>query len=311
MNKTKPGKDTHLNLLVIFNPRAAFGRSGKKLTVIQSYLHRLGIHSTFKSTQSPGHGCTLVANTALAEFDAVVAAGGDGTVFEVVNGLYQHEKPARIPLGVLPIGTGNAFARDLGLAPGAWREAIALIQKGHIRQVDVGHVSSPDDEYYFLNVVGMGFAVDAGLSARKLKFIGNTAYTLASLWQSIKLKSYPLLLELDGREIRQDNVLLEISNTRFTGTDFLIAPGAVIDDGLLDVTLLRRLPRLRLLKLFPGIYSGRHVHYPEVSTYQASSIAIHAPAGMLLAPDGEFRGNTPVSITCLKQDLSLFSPPSP
>ena len=153
----------------------------------------------------------------------------------------------------------------------------------------------------------MGFAVDASQTAKKLKFIGNTAYTIGTLWQVLKLKDYPLEIELDGREIRQDNIFITISNTQYTGTHFLIAPGAVIDDGFLDVTLLQKLPRHRLLRLFPTIYHGGHVEYDEVSVHKAADITIRSPAGMLLGPDGEFKGRTTARISCLHQDLTIFT----
>jgi len=295
-----------LKLLIIFNPNAAFGRSRKKLADIKAKFKSLGIDAKFKLTMHPGHGTELVANTELSGFDGLIAAGGDGTVFEVLNGLYKQPKPARIPLGLLPIGTGNAFARELDLQPGAWSDAIDLLQRGRTRLIDVGWVKSAGSTYYFLNIVHMGFSVDASKTARKLKFFGNTAYTLATLWQVLKLKSYPLIMEIDAQTIRSDNVFITISNSRYTGTHFLIAPDAVIDDGLLDVTILGNLPRRRLLKLFPTIYSGRHVEYKEVSIHKAAHINIRAPEAMLLGPDGEFCGRSPAEITCLQQDLTIF-----
>jgi len=273
---------------------------------IKARFTNLGINTRFMPTTHPGHGSELVAGTDLSEFDGLIAGGGDGTVFEVLNGLYEHPESARIPLGLLPIGTGNAFARDLDLRPGAWLDAIDLLHHGRTRKVDVGHVKSADRSYYFLNIVGMGFFADAGKSALKLKFLGNTAYTLAALWQVLKLKSYPLCIEIDGNEKRYDNILVSISNTRFTGTHFLIAPDALVDDGLLDVTILKRLPRRRLLTLFPSIYKGRHVEYEEISTHQAARINIRSPAAMMLAPDGEFCGHSPAEVTCLHRDLAIF-----
>ena len=295
-----------MKLLIIFNPSAAYGRSANKLADIKAKFESLGIRTTFLPTTHPGHGSELVASADLSGFDGVVAAGGDGTVFEVLNGLYAHPKPARIPLGLLPIGTGNAFARELGLQGDAWPDAIDLLQHRRTRQIDVGLAKSADKTYYFLNIVSMGFSVDAGLVARKLKFLGNTAYTLATLWQVLKLKTYPLQMEIDGELIRNDNVLIAISNSRYTGTHFLIAPDAVIDDGQLDVIMLEKLPRFRLLKLFPTIYSGRHIEYKEVSTYKGASIKIHSPQAMLLGPDGEFFGHSPAEITCLPRDLTIF-----
>ena len=295
-----------MKLLIVFNPNAAHGRAVRKLAAIKTKFESLGIHTEYKPTTHPGHGTELVACTDLSGFDGLVAAGGDGTLFEVLNGLYRHPKSARIPLGLLPIGTGNAFARDLGLKPAAWSDAIDLLQRRRTREVDVGFVKSADKTFYFLNIVGMGFTVDASKTAQKLKFFGNTAYTLATLWQVLKLKSYPLMAKLDGRELCSDNIFITISNTRFTGTHFLIAPDASIDDGLLDVTILENLPRHRLLKLFPTIYDGRHVQYKEISTYKVATVNIRSPEAMLLGPDGELIGHSPTEITCLHKDLTIF-----
>lgn len=295
-----------MKLLVIYNPHAANGRAAKLLPRIRACLAGKSIDAEFLHTTGPGDATELTANSNLDTYDGVIAAGGDGSVFEVLNGLYRHPKETRVPLGVIPIGTGNAFSRDLDLEPGNWKKAIDLISNRNIRRIDVGHVLAADCEYYFLNIVGMGFAVDAGIIAKKLKFLGNSAYTLATLWNVLGLKSYPLRIELDGKSIEQDNVFVEVSNTRYTGTTFLIAPDARLDDGLLDITLLQKLPRLRLLKLFPTIYSGHHVEFDEVTTYKASHIRIDSPGGMLLAPDGEFAGYTPVDIHCLHRDLAIF-----
>ena len=296
-----------MKLLIIFNPNAAYGRSVKKLPAVEAKFESLGMKVTFIPTTHTGHGTELVTRTDLSTYDGLVAAGGDGTVFEVLNGLYQHPKAERIPLGLLPIGTGNAFARERNLKTDTLMDAIELIHRGHTRKVDVGLVESTGRSFYFVNIVAMGFAVDAGLVAQKMKFMGKAAYTLATLWKVLKLKSYPLELEIDGESFTSDNIFVTFSNSRYTGTHFLMAPEAKIDDGQLDVTILESLPRTRLLKLFPTIYDGRHIEYPEVKTYKAAHIIIRSPQGMLLGPDGEFRGNTPAEITCLPRDLTIFS----
>lgn len=296
-----------LKLLIIFNPNAAHGRSVKKLEAIKAKFESLGIKATFLPTRYVGHGRELVANAQLPDFDGLVAAGGDGTVFEVLNGLYQHPKTSRIPMGLLPIGTGNAFARELNLKQDPVNEAIELLARGNTRQVDIGFVKSAEHSFYFINIVSMGFAVDAGLKALKMKFLGKTAYTLATLWQVLRLKSYPLEMIIDGKNTISDNVFVTISNSRYTGTHFLIAPEATIDDGQLDVTVLSNLPRSRLLKLFPTIYNGRHIEYNEVSSYKAAQISIRSPKGLLLGPDGEFYGRSPAEISCLPLDLAIYS----
>ena len=296
-----------MKLLIIFNPNAAYGRSVRKLTDIKNRFENLGINAIYIPTTHAGHGTELVASAELSAYDGLIAAGGDGTVFEVLNGLYQHPKTERIPLGLLPIGTGNAFARELDLQSGALNDAVDLIHRGHTREVDVGLVKSAGKSFHFVNIVSMGFAVDAGLVAQKMKFLGKAAYTLATLWKVLKLKSYPLEMEVGVQSVSNDNIFVTISNSRYTGTHFLIAPEAEIDDGQFDVTVLKSLPRLRLLKLFPTIYDGRHIDYDEVTSYKAARIIIRSPQGMLLGPDGEFCGHTPAEIACLPRDLTIFS----
>jgi diacylglycerol kinase (ATP) len=295
-----------LSILVIFNPCAAAGRSETLWPRISAALASRAVRFEMLATRHPGHATELVAAADLAGIDGVVAVGGDGTLFEVLNGLYARPAVSRVPLGLIPVGTGNAFARDLGLTPSDWSAGVDIVARGRSRSVDVGRVSTQAEEFHFLNIIGMGFAVDAGLTARKLKFLGNAAYTMGSLWQILKLGSYPLDIEIDGRRWTGDNVFLEVSNSRYTGTSFLIAPQARLDDGLLDLTLLRPCSRRRLLRLFPTVYSGRHVGFEEVETCQARHVRINGPAGMPLAPDGEFRGSTPVDIRCLPGDLQLF-----
>jgi len=149
--------------------------------------------------------------------------------------------------------------------------------------------------------------VDAGLAALRFKFLGTAAYTLGVLSALLTLKTRRLRIELDGELIEQDNLFVAVSNSRFTGTHFLMAPHARLDDGLLDVTLVRRLPRHRLLRLFPTIFDGSHVAFEEVTTRQVQCIRVAEPAGLPLMTDGEFRGRTPLDIHCLPGELRLFS----
>ena len=294
-----------MKILLLLNPHAAAGRAA---ALHEPLAESLGAFASVKVllTEGPGHATEMVAGADLSAFDAVVAAGGDGTLFEVLNGLYANACDEKPPLGVIPVGTGNAFARDLGLAPGDWEKGVELIAEGRTKPFDVGRVQSEEGTYHFLNIVGAGLPVDAMLTAARLKFIGRVAYTLATLLRAMQLKTYALEIELDGKTIKRESMFIEVSNTRFTGTSFLIAPGAEPDDGLFDITLVRRLGRVRLLRLFPTIYRGEHIRYDEVSTYRASEVRITGPAGMKLAPDGEMRGSTPATVSCLHRDLEIF-----
>lgn len=296
-----------MKLLLVFNPHASLGRAASLLPEILSALEVFA-HVEVFCTRGRGDATRFLAEARLDEFDSIIAAGGDGTLFEVLNGMYRHTTGRRPALGLLPVGTGNAFSRDLGLQPGDWKNGVELIRTGNTRAVDVGRVRQADGDFHFLNIIGAGLPVDAMQTADRMKVFGRSAYTISTLWHALMLRSYPLRFTVDGEEHEQESMFIEIANSRYTGTSFLIAPDAQMDDGLFDIVLVRRMPRLRLLRLFPSIYSGGHVNYPEVTLLQGREITIESPGGMVLAPDGELHGGTPATISCLHRDLEIFRP---
>lgn len=297
-----------MKTLLMLNPHAAGGRAGRLAGTIEEALSNLGPVDLYR-TRGPGDARRTVQSADLGRYGAVVAAGGDGTLFEVLNGLCSNAASARPPLGVLPIGTGNAFSRDLGLQPGDWRAGVDVLAAGHTRRFDTGRVEWSGGAYHFLNIVGAGLPVDVMDSTQRLKVLGRSAYTLATLWKAMQMRCYPLRITLDGHTIERDCLFIEVANTRYTGTSFLIAPGARPDDGTLDVVLVSRLSRLRVLQLFPSIYSGRHIQYDEVETFRAKEIRIEADTALGLAPDGETEGTMPVTISCRPLSVKLFCKP--
>ena len=300
--------------LVILNPAAHGGRTGALQSELAAAFAAKGLSATFESTHAPGASTGRLAALPPGEFDVVVSAGGDGTLFEVVNGLMALPEEQRPALGVLPLGTGNAFARDLGLEPGDWRGALERLAGGTRCRVDVGEVDGSGDRFWFINMLGLGFVEAAAQQARRLKWLGRSAYTLGALVRLLGMPSYDLHVRLDGAPLTvpgaagetQPLFFLEVANSRFTGTRFLMAPDARVDDGLFDVVLVRRLSMARALRLFPTIYDGRHVAEPEVEVYRAKTVEISAdaPVGGLIV-DGEFHGKPPGSIRCLGRALEV------
>ncbi len=295
-----------MKILLIYNPVAGHGQAKRILPKVEQAFQERGVSFDLALTDYPEHGSKLAAEADFKSYDGIVAAGGDGTLFEVINGYYRNRRKGKIPIGVLPIGTGNAFARDLELDSDRWLEAIDIIARGEKRKIDVGRFQTHGQTYYFLNILGLGFVADVTETANKLKIIGNLSYTLGVLYRTVRLNSFPAKLLLDGRELKRDCVFIEISNTRYT-SNFLMAPDAAIDDGLLDITILNTVNRRRLLQAFPKVFTGEHVKLPEVETLQAKEISIETPHGeKVLTPDGEILGISPVKINCLKQDCEVF-----
>lgn len=298
-----------MRLLIVYNPAARNGRAHRLRPAIEAECHALGFEATFWPTQHRGHAAAWLPTADLSHYDAVVAAGGDGTLSEVVNGMMARALGERLLIGVFPIGTGNAFARELGLSPGDWQGGLERIRQGRRQQVDVGQYTDGEGQAaHFINVVNLCFAAEAARASARYKRLGGNAYLMGVLQTVARLRTYPLTLTINGRTHRHDAVLLAIANTRYTGTDFLIAPDARHDDGLLDVIVLNPVSRTRLSRLFPTIFSGAHVDAPEVVTYRARSITIDSPEPLLLSPDGEIGSHTPATFTCIPGGLAFFGP---
>ncbi len=294
-----------MKILLIYNPQAGHKRAKKLLPSIESMLTEHQIDFDLFLTDYPEHAIEIVRDADFDKYDGLVASGGDGTLFEVINGYYKNQQKKKIPLGILPTGTGNAFARDLDLHVSKWKEAIEIISYNKPRKVDVGHFHTHGQDYYYLNILGIGFVADVTETAHKLKIFGNIAYTFGVFYRTIFLNSNHLTMEIDGNLIERESTFVEISNTRYTA-NFLMAPNAKIDDGLLDITLAGKFSRIRLLQCFPKIFTGEHIHLKEVETFQARKIKIQSDIPKVLTPDGELVGITPVEIECLPRDIEVF-----
>lgn len=294
-----------MKILLLFNPNAGHGHAGKMLPQVKKALNEHNIDFDLQLTKFPGHGVEIIRAADLNVYDGLVAAGGDGTLFEVINGYFQNPSEVKIPIGILPIGTGNAFARDLELDRSNWMDAIKIIANQKTRKLDVGKFHANRKDYYYLNILGLGFVADVTKIAHKLKIFGDFSYTLGVLIRTIFLSSDALSIEIDGQILERECTFVEISNTRYTA-NFLMAPKAIIDDGLLDVTIANKLNRRRLLKCFPKIFTGEHILLPEIESFQAKSIKIVSKKEKVLSPDGELIGTTPVEIECLKQKIEVY-----
>ena len=298
-------RNENLKVFIVFNPQAANGKAKKLIPQIEDYLKTQNYDYDLQLTEFAHHATEIAANLDFSKYDGIVAAGGDGTLFDIINGYYNNSSNKRIPIGVLPVGTGNAFIRDMDINNLQWQETIDIIYKNNPKKVDVGKFIFEDKVYYFLNILGLGFVSDVGETAHKLKFLGNLSYTIGVLYQIAALNSYKLSIEIDGKKYERDNLFVEVSNTRYT-SNFLMAPNAENDDGFLDITLLTKTTRRKLLKFFPKVFTGEHVNVDEVETFKAKKIKISTDIKKILTPDGELFGSTPIEIECLHQAVDVF-----
>ncbi len=292
----------HLN-----NPASGNGNGSDLFPNIKYELDNNRIEHESVQTEYAGHGTEIIRDLDFDQYDALAISGGDGSLFEAVNGYFANTSMKRIPLGVIPVGRGNAFARDLEFHPHQWKDAVDNISFNKTKYVDVAVCKTEENQFYFINILGLGFVTDVAKTAFKLRAFGHLSYILGVLHRTISLKPFSIKVEIDGEVIERENVFVEISNSRYTGKDFLMAPSASIDDGYLDITLLNKLSRVRLLKCLPKIFTGDHIKMKEVECFKAKKIKIVTEPEKLLTPDGQLTGNTPVEIECLTKSLEVIT----
>jgi diacylglycerol kinase family enzyme len=268
---------------VIFNPSAGRGRAGQRLTRLRRLL---GAGAHYQPTQGAGHAEELAFQAARSGFAVVAAAGGDGTVHEVANGILRAGQPA-VALAVIPIGSANDYAYSLGQA-GCWQEDKAA-GRGP-RPVDVGWVRSADGrERYFVNGLGLGFNGAVTLESRRIRRLQGMALygcaVLRALWY--RYDSPPMAITLDGQTRQGPTLALSVAIGRREG-NFLMAPEAQLDDGLFDILLAGPLSRWELLRCFPGMVSGRlPKHHPALWAGRCQKLTLASEKPLAVHTDGE------------------------
>jgi diacylglycerol kinase family enzyme len=241
------GKD----VCVIFNPRAGRNRAHARFERLREVL---GSTAEFRPTQGPGHGEELAFEAVKKGFPRIAAAGGDGTVHEVANGILLAQNTQTI-MEVYPVGSANDYAHTLGLDPD-WR--IRSDPKIHVQTVDAGVVSSPDGRRkFFVNGIGIGINGIVNLEARRLKKLqGLALYGTALLRAMCFHYEYPpMLISLDGSQRRVETLALTLAIGRREG-NFIMAPDAILDDGLFDYLHAGPMHRLELLWNVPRLATG-------------------------------------------------------
>ena len=248
------------------------------------------------------------ARTALRKGrDIIVAAGGDGTLNEVVNGVGENLRDAHV--GLLPLGTGNDFARTIAV-PDDLEAAIDLIVGGETRAVDLVRVTS-DEVRYFVNVSAGGFSglVDEKLTPEMKKTWGPLAYLRGAAAALSELRAYRTTLAFDNSEsLTLDLYNAVVANGRYVGGGTLIAPEASIDDGLLDIVLIPQRSAAELALLAAQVAMGTHLTSDAIVFRRAANLTVNSKPGMWFNVDGELVGNEPARFEILPRALRFIAP---
>lgn len=289
---------------VTVNP---YGGGKKGLQILEKVLpvfENAQIGITVLETKYAGHARELARNTNMDGYNGFCCIGGDGTFHEIINGMMKREDKLRFPLGLITGGTGNSFMHDLDCLDPV--EAVKRIIEGKKRSIDILKCVANDVNLYAFNIVGWGIPTDANNLAEKIRWIGNQRYNISSIIEVFRNKKRFARVEIDGNVIGADFAFIIACNTIHTGKGMKMAPLAKLDDGLVDLIIARKAGRLKLLKLFPKVFSGKHIGDPAVDYRQVSRFTIKPEGQNRLNIDGEIVGQTPVRVEVLKKEIDVL-----
>ncbi|WP_417562261.1 diacylglycerol kinase [Microbacterium sp.] len=298
-----------MRVAIVANPAARAGAHSDAADRAAGRLRTRGITTSIISGGSAADTTTLLKAALEIGVDGVLVAGGDGTV----NLALQQVAGTGVPLGIIPIGTGNDFAAVLGLRELDVDAAADVVAAGRTRDVDLARITRADGSTaLFGTVLASGFDARVNDRANRMRWPrGSSRYTIATLVEFLTLHGVAFALELehaDGRveRVQRDLVLAAVGNGPSYGGGIPICPDADLGDGLLDVTVVTPAGRARLLRLLPRLYRGRHTTVPEVTTYRVRGIRLDAAAATAYA-DGDPVGTLPLRVDAAPGALRVFS----
>ncbi len=306
-----------MKLRVILNPFARRWNARGRTDAVHAALRAAGLDYELIETKAVGEATRAALDGARVGVDAIVAAGGDGTVSEVVNGLLTAAGagPTK-PLGVLPLGTGNDFAEMAGL-PHDLQQAAAVLAAGNVRRIDAGRVTyaradKPAAARYFDNNCAVAMESMVTIENMRIHWLsGNLRYVVALLRAMRKLKAWQMRITWDDGGYEGPVNLFSVCNSPRCGGVFRMAPDARLDDGLFDFVLAPELSKLEVLGLLPKLFRGTHVRHPKIVYKRARRITIESNPGTPIHADGEVltESATHIDYEILPGKLTLLTPP--
>lgn len=307
--------------LVVVNPKASVGKSEKDWPLIKQILINEGIDFDDVLTEYPRHAIEIVRNAIVEKgYRKFISVGGDGTNNEVINGIFTQDQvpTTEITMAALPIGTGNDWRRHFDI-PLEYDEVVKIIKTGHTFAHDIGKLSYYNDGdpqiRYFLNAAGTGLDEMVCNSTNRMKQQGKggTIRYLISLVKCIlNYKEVRIQLTIDDKLVFDDKILsLSVGNCRFNGGGMMTMPKAIPDDGLLDVTVIRKVSLFKFAANVKNLYDGTFINkINEVKTFRGRNIKIvsNPPHSLMVETEGENLNNSPFEFNVLPKAINMVIP---
>jgi len=306
--------DVDTDCLVLVNPNAGRGKGEKDWIQISGYLDEYGPYQ-YAFTERKLHAIELTQAYIKKGIRKIIVVGGDGTLNEVVNGIFlQKVIPAsHITLGAILVGTGNDWGRMFGI-PSNYQGAVKVIKGNKVFLQDAGIVRYQHDGQthirYFINIAGLGFDAvvanrsnlqkEQGRSGKILYFLN----ILSNLWRYSAIHTH---VSIDGIEFRDDVFTMSIGIGKYSGGGMIQTPESIPDDGLFDLTVIKKMPRFEIIKSLPLLYNGKILNHPMVSSYRGKKIVINSVPEIHVEVDGESMGHSPIEIEVLPRSVRIIA----
>ena len=291
-------------LYLTVNPFGGHKKGPKILKEVLPLFEKNNFDLNIIETEYAGHNKQIAMDVDMSGYDGLCCIGGDGTLSEVINGVMKREDSFKFPIGLITGGTGNSFMHDLKCLDPV--EAANRIISGKSRRIDIFSCKTDDKLFYGFNILGWGIPTDANLLADKMRWIGSQRYNIASILEVLSHRKRFARVTIDDNSIAADFAFIIGCNTIHTGKGMKMAPLARLDDGLIDLIIVRNFSRFKLLKLFPKVFSGNHISDPGVDYRQVKTFTILPEKNRQLNVDGEVLGSTPVEVKVLPKEIEIM-----
>jgi YegS/Rv2252/BmrU family lipid kinase len=289
--------------IIILNPAAHSDRASS----LEDQIHSLSDDLEVRLSKMPGDAERIARTAAREGFTTIIAAGGDGTINEVVNGIISSAIPG-VSLGILPVGTMNVFALELGIPMNSLKKAWEVIVKGELGHIDLPRCETKEGSRYFVQLAGVGLDAEVvrRTSRQSKKVFGPLSYLL-SLAQVVFRKPSPIMMESDDGKVRKGSFVL-LGNGRFYGGPFKIFRSGSSSDGLLDVLVFQNQSPWDLLRYMHAILMGHHTELGDVEYFQTASLHLDSEGIVPYELDGEMVGYLPLSFKLEQAALPVIVP---
>lgn len=303
------------NWIVIANPNAGAGKGWIDWPKIESLLNSYGFSFRHEFTLKRLHAIVLTRKYITAGYRKFIVVGGDGTMNEVINGIFSqnHVETSNIILGMIPVGTGNDWGRMFGISQN-YEDAIRTIQASNTFIQDAGKVifqkNQKTHHRYFVNIAGLGFDALVVKKTNRSKENGKTnplIYKYNIFTSLFSFKTPRATIEVDGKAVINDVFNVSVGICKYNGGGMMPLPDAKADDGLFDLTVIKKIARWDVIRSIKQLYDGSIVKHKKVVTYQGKNIKISSNTNIFVETDGESLGHTPMVFEIIPKSICVLS----